>query len=128
MLSKNTAELFQEYTQIGGVRPFGVSLLIAGVDREGPKLYQVDPSGTFWAWKATAIGKNSDSAKDFLEKRYEGGMLLEDAIQTALLTMKENFEGEMNEKNIEVGVINQDDGVFRILTEDQIKDYLKEAS
>ena len=128
MLSKNTAELFQEYTQIGGVRPFGVSLLIAGVDKEGPKLYQVDPSGTFFAWKATSIGKNADSAKDFLEKRYESGMLLEDAIQTALLTMKENFEGEMNEKNIEVGVINQEDGIFRILTEDQIKDYLKEAS
>ena len=55
-------------------------------------------------------------------------MLLEDAIQTALLTMKENFEGEMNEKNIEVGVINESDGIFRILSEDQIKDYLKEAS
>ena len=62
------------------MRPFGVSLLIAGVDREGPKLYQVDPSGTFFAWKATAVGKNSDSAKDFLEKRYDGEMLLEDAI------------------------------------------------
>ena len=54
--------------------------MIAGVDREGPKLYQVDPSGTFFAWKATAVGKNSDSAKDFLEKRYDGEMLLEDAI------------------------------------------------
>ena len=128
MLAKNAAELFQEYTQIGGVRPFGVSLLIAGVDREGPKLYQVDPSGTFFAWKATAVGKNSDSAKDFLEKRYDGEMLLEDAIQTALLTMKENFEGEMNEKNIEVGVINDKDGKFTLLTQDQVKDYLKEAS
>ena len=128
MLSKSAAELFQEYTQIGGVRPFGVSLLIAGVDKEGPKLYQVDPSGTFFAWKATAVGKNSDSAKDFLEKRYDPSMQLEDAIQTALLTMKENFEGEMTERNIEVGVINDKDGLFTVLTEDQVKDYLKEAS
>ena len=42
--------------------------------------------------------------------------------------MKENFEGEMNEKNIEVGVINDKDGKFTLLTQDQVKDYLKEAS
>ena len=90
--------------------------MIAGVDHEGPKLYQVDPSGAFFAWKATAIGKNSDSAKDFLERRYDNDIELEDAIQVALLTMKEGFEGEMNEKNIEVGIVSDKDGVFKVLT------------
>jgi 20S proteasome alpha/beta subunit len=52
-----------------GVRPFGVSLLIAGTDSTGSYLYQVDPSGTYWAWKASAIGKNMVNAKTFLEKR-----------------------------------------------------------
>jgi hypothetical protein len=53
-----------------GVRPFGVSLLIAGYDEvDGPTLYQVDPSGSYWAWKASAIGKNMINAKTFLEKR-----------------------------------------------------------
>jgi hypothetical protein len=47
-----------------------VSLLLAGCDDQGPHLYQVDPSGSFFAWKASAIGKNTQSAKDFLEKRY----------------------------------------------------------
>ena len=42
----------------GGVRPFGVSLLMAGVDENGPQLYQIDPSGSFFEWKASAIGKN----------------------------------------------------------------------
>jgi hypothetical protein len=42
----------------GGVRPFGVSLLMAGYDENGPQLYQVDPSGSYFAWKASAIGKN----------------------------------------------------------------------
>ena len=42
----------------GGVRPFGVSLLMAGYDENGPQLYQIDPSGTYFAWKASAIGKN----------------------------------------------------------------------
>jgi 20S proteasome alpha/beta subunit len=53
-----------------GVRPYGVSLLIAGWDsHRGQSLYQVDPSGSFWAWKASAIGKNMVNAKTFLEKR-----------------------------------------------------------
>jgi 20S proteasome alpha/beta subunit len=53
-----------------GVRPYGVSLLVAGFDaNRGATLYQVDPSGSFWAWKASAIGKNMTNAKTFLEKR-----------------------------------------------------------
>lgn len=46
------------YAESGGVRPFGVSLLMAGYDENGPQLYQIDPSGTYFAWKASAIGKN----------------------------------------------------------------------
>lgn len=71
MLVRHVASVMQEYTQSGGVRPFGVSLLVAGVDEEsGPALFQVDPSGAYWAWKATAIGKNMTNAKSFLGKRY----------------------------------------------------------
>ena len=57
-LVKSTASVMQEYTQSGGVRPFGVSLLVAGIDSDGvPRLFQVDPSGAYFGWKATAIGK-----------------------------------------------------------------------
>ncbi|KAI0241798.1 Protein phosphatase PP2A regulatory subunit B [Massospora cicadina] len=83
----------QEFTQKGGVRPFGVSLLMAGYDTTGPSLYQVDPSGAYFPWKATAIGKNMINAKTFLEKRFDGEMEIEDAVHTAILTLKEGFEG-----------------------------------
>ena len=86
----------------GGVRPFGVSLMMAGYDDNGPQLYQIDPSGTYFAWKASAIGKNMVNAKTFLEKRYTEDLELEDAIHTALLTLKESFEGELTGDNIEV--------------------------
>lgn len=66
---RELAAVMQEYTQSGGVRPFGVSLLVAGYDDTGPQLYQVDPSGSYWAWKAAAIGKNFVNARTFLEKR-----------------------------------------------------------
>lgn len=49
---------FMSHAESGGVRPFGVSLLMAGFDENGPQLYQIDPSGSFFAWKASAIGKN----------------------------------------------------------------------
>ncbi len=54
----------------------------------GPHLYQIDPSGSFWAWKASAIGKNMVNAKTFLEKRYNEDIEIEDAIHTAILTLK----------------------------------------
>ncbi len=87
-LVREVASVAQEFTQQGGVRPFGVSLLIAGYDADGPQLYQVDPSGSYWAWKASAIGKNATNAKTFLEKRYLSNpdMELEGIITHSLLS------------------------------------------
>jgi 20S proteasome subunit alpha 2 len=128
-LVKATAGTMQEYTQRGGVRPFGVSLLVAGLDGDGsPALYQVDPSGAYFGWKATAIGKNYVSAKTFLEKRWNADMELEDAIHTALLTLREGFEGEMTADNIQVATVRKRDGKFTVLTPAQIQDYLDEAN
>eukprot|EP00936_MAST-01D_sp_MAST-1D-sp1_P001132 g1132.t1 len=125
-LVRRVATAMQEATQGGGLRPFGVSLLVAGYDDDGPGLYQVDPSGGYFGWKATACGKNYVNAKAFLEKRYSEEMELEDAIHTALLTLRDGFEGEMTENNIEVGIIGED-RKFRVLTAAEVKDYLEEA-
>lgn len=69
-LVQRVAGVMQEYTQSGGVRPFGVSLLICGIDDGVPLLFQCDPSGAYFAWKATAMGKNCINGKTFLEKRW----------------------------------------------------------
>ena len=141
ILVQDVARVMQEATQSGGVRPYGVSLLIAGWDdgveptpeakeeakeadgeeleteaekkkasgktggilKGGPSLYQVDPSGSYFPWKATAIGKSATSAKTFLEKRYRDDLELEDAVHIALLTLKETIEGEMNGETVEIG-------------------------
>jgi 20S proteasome subunit alpha 2 len=133
ILVQDVARVMQEATQSGGVRPYGVSLLIAGWDdgiepeseevaaggdsgaeekptgktggvtKGGPMLYQVDPSGSYFPWKATAIGKSATSAKTFLEKRYTEGLELEDAVHIALLTLKETIEGEMSGETVEIG-------------------------
>ncbi|GAU88014.1 hypothetical protein RvY_00787 [Ramazzottius varieornatus] len=123
-LVQRVAAVMQEFTQSGGVRPFGVSLLIASWDNKRPYLFQVDPSGSYFAWKASAMGKNYVNAKTFLEKRFSDDMVIEDAVHTALLTLKESFDGQMNETNIEVGIATAKDG-FRLLSLPELKDYLK---
>ncbi|XP_057988856.1 proteasome subunit alpha type-2-A isoform X1 [Hevea brasiliensis] len=125
-LVRETAAVMQEFTQSGGVRPFGVSLLVAGYDDKGPQLYQVDPSGSYFSWKASAMGKNVSNAKTFLEKRYTDDMELDDAVHTAILTLKEGFEGQISGKNIEIGIIGADKK-FRVLTSAEIDDYLAEV-
>ncbi|KAJ1491584.1 nucleophile aminohydrolase [Baffinella frigidus] len=124
-LVRELASVMQEFTQSGGVRPFGVSLLVIGSDDKGPMLYQVDPSGSYWPWKACAIGKNMVNAKTFLEKRYNDDIELEDAIHTAILTLKEGFEGQISETNIEIALVNNDK-TFRVLTAAEVLDYLGE--
>jgi 20S proteasome subunit alpha 2 len=126
-LTREIATLMQEYTQQGGVRPFGVSLLVAGVDDDGPQLFQVDPSGAYFGWRASAIGRNFTSAKTFLERRYSEEMESGDAVHTALLTLREGFEGEMTSTNVEVGMIDTATKRFRVLVPDEVKDFLAEA-
>merc|ERR1712217_99164 len=128
---REEAAVMQEFTQEGGVRPFGVSLMIAGYDDSGPQLFQVDPSGSYFGWKASAIGKNHVNAKSFLEKRYNDDVELEDAIHTAILTLKEGFEEAITAENIEIGVIGEAttnyNRQFTVLTPAQVKDYLDEV-
>jgi len=129
MVVRESAEVMQQYTQSGGVRPFGISCLVAGYDDvDGPQLFQVDPSGSAFGWKATAIGKNYVNAKNFLERRYSDDMELDDAVHVALLTLRESYEGEMTEHNIEVAVVAATDKKFRVLTPQEVRDYLDEAN
>lgn len=59
-------------------RPFGVALLIAGYDEDGPSLYHAEPSGTFYRYDAKAIGSGSEGAQAELQNEYHKVRLLED--------------------------------------------------
>lgn len=130
VLVHKLASYVQEYTQSGGVRPFGVSLLVAGLDDEdGAGLFQVDPAGSFFAWKAVALARGVVGSKTFVEKRCTEPMELEDAIHTAILALKESFDGQMTESNIEIGVASKVEGsaeaAFRKLSLQQVREYLE---
>mmetsp|Transcript_5617 Transcript_5617/g.23822 ORF Transcript_5617/g.23822 Transcript_5617/m.23822 type:complete len:223 (-) Transcript_5617:172-840(-) len=132
-LVRGVARTMQEFTQSGGVRPFGVSLLVAGWDQvEGPSLYQVDPSGTYFGWKASAVGKEQAAAKAFLEKRFDDDMDVDDAVHTSIMTLREGFEGEVTASNIEIAMAVPDEscpagGRFMVLPVAEVGDYLDEG-
>ena len=98
--------------------------MVIGVDPSGPSLYQVDPSGAFWAWKASSIGKHMTVANAFLEKRYSEDLEVEDAVHTAILTLKEGFEGQMTAENVQIGLASVETGKFEILEPARVQDYL----
>lgn len=93
-------------TQYAGVRPYGVGLLIGGVDEGGPKLYETDPSGTMIEWFAQAIGKGSAKAKTFLAKNYKKDITTEAGIKLVLKTLKV-CEKKATVKNIGMVVVTK---------------------
>lgn len=125
-LTKYIAGVQQKYTQSGGVRPFGISTLIAGFDPLGkPALYQTDPSGTYSAWKANAIGRHSKTVREYMEKHY-AELSGKDCIKLAIKSMMESVEA--GSKNIEVAVMEAKDNRpgLRFLQDTEIDDLVKE--
>lgn len=68
------------------------------------------------------------NAQSFLEKRYKPTDELEDCVNMAILTLKEAFEGEMDEKNVEIGIVDETTKKFRVLTPNEVKDYIAEIN
>ncbi|NP_001125062.1 proteasome subunit alpha type-7 [Pongo abelii] len=125
-ITRYIASLKQRYTQSNGRRPFGISALIVGFDFDGtPRLYQTDPSGTYHAWKANAIGRGAKSVREFLEKNYT-----DEAIETDDLTIKLVIKAllevvQSGGKNIELAVMRRDQPL-KILNPEEIEEYVAE--
>jgi len=86
-------------------RPFGVALLIAGIDENGPSLYHTDPSGTFIQYTAKAIGAGSEGAQNSLQDKYTRSMTLKEAETLALQTLKQVMEETISSTNVEIASI-----------------------
>lgn len=89
MLVKRICDYKQTYTQYGGVRPFGTSLLVAGVDEFGPQLFETDPSGSLTGYKAACIGANKEKVLEYFEEHFKDQLSMEEAIVLGLKALKE---------------------------------------
>lgn len=108
-ITRYIAQLKQKYTQSNGRRPFGLSCLIGGFDLDGtPHLFQTDPSGIYYEWKANATGKSAKTVREFLEKYYTTELVeTEDgAVKLAIKALLEVVQS--GQKNLEVAVMRKD--------------------
>jgi len=106
-------------------RPFGVALLFAGVDGNGPQLFHMDPSGTFIQYDAKAIGSGSEGAQQALQEVYHKSMTLNEACKEALKILKQVMEEKLNSTNIEMAIINTKDK-FKMLEKDDLEKLIQE--
>lgn len=127
ILVKRICDFKQLYTQHGGVRPFGIALLIAGVN-DAPRLFETDPSGALIEYKATAIGAGRTTAMEIFEEKYREDISKDEAIELALKVMHEVSEGKLSEETVEVAVIELKTKEFRKLSAEEVKGYLSKIS
>lgn len=106
-------------------RPFGVALLIAGVDEKGPQLFHTDPSGTFIRYEAKAIGSGSEAAQGELQDKWHKQMTLKEAHLLALKVLKQVMEEKLDQHNVQLAEVTTKDG-FRILDEASLKSIIEE--
>lgn len=110
--TKAMVDHVQEFTQQGGARPFGAALLIGGIDPTAgadefprPRLFETDPSGTFYEWQATAIGADDDTVREYLETNYDPGSSVQSGIELALSALAESEDGYLSPEEVDVATV-----------------------
>ncbi len=106
-VTKYIADRIHMVTQYAGVRPYGVGLLVGGVDKFGSKLYETDPSGTMVEWKAQALGRGAERARKILKDKYKEGMSIKDGVDIVIKVLKAS-EKNTKDEDIELAVITRD--------------------
>ena len=125
-LTKDVTDHIQQYTQVGGARPFGVALIIGGIDNGEPRLFETDPSGTPYEWKALAVGADRDDIQDYLEDHYEEGADLESGISLALQALASVNDGELSPQGLGMATVDAESESYIDLTDDEVEEYLAE--
>jgi 20S proteasome, alpha and beta subunits len=126
-LTKEVTDYIQQYTQVGGARPFGVALIIAGIANGEPHLYETDPSGTPYEWKALAVGADRGDIRDYLEENYSEALALDGGVSLALEALASVNDGELSPEGIGLATISVEDELFTQHGNDRKTTYLEEA-
>jgi len=125
-LVENICEYMNVYSRFEIVRPFGVVLLIAGIDEKGPHLFATDPSGSFLEYKAICQGKKYGNVTTYLEKYYKFNMKIDDAIHLGLNAIKKSTNKKIDSNNIEIAIVEKNK-TFRKFISKEINKYLKKG-
>jgi proteasome alpha subunit len=125
-LTKAVTDHIQQYTQVGGARPFGVALIIGGVEDGVPRLYETDPSGTPYEWKALAVGADRGEIEDYLEEHYDEAMDLDGGVGLALSALASANEGQLSPEGIGAATIDAETATFQEVSDEELESHLAE--
>jgi len=95
-------------------RPFGVALLLAGMGDDGPALYHMDPSGTYFRFDAKAIGSASEGAQSALQDEYNKSLTLVEAETMAMKVLKQVMEEKLTSSNVEIAAVSAETRRFKV--------------
>jgi proteasome alpha subunit len=109
---KDMCDLMQMTTQSGGLRPFGVSILVAGVDGKTPKLFETDPTGIYFQYKATAIGEGEAEVEEILKKEYRDDITVEDGLKLAVKALKKVLGQNFSTERVEATYVSAADARY----------------
>jgi len=110
---KDICNLKQICTQSGGLRPFGVSLLVAGIDEDGPKLFETDPTGIFFQYRATIIGEGDTEIEKIFEKEYRKDLTIEEGLKLAIRSMQKVLGEEFSAERLDAVYIRTDEKLMK---------------
>jgi len=123
-LAKRIGDQAQVYTQHAGVRPYGVSMILAGIDTTGSRVFMVNPSGSYRGYKAVAVGRKNKVGNKLLEDEYNPEFTLDEAISLSVQAVKAASDENVTAKIVKVAVIPADTKIFRKLSESDVERYL----
>ena len=119
---KEMCDLKQICTQSAGLRPFGVSMLVAGVEEDGGiKLFLTEPYGLYFQYKATAIGEGDAEVDAILQRKWKPNMTVEEGIKLGLSAMKEFLKSDFNFDRVDAGYVDVKSKRFNKLSNDELK-------
>jgi proteasome alpha subunit len=124
---KDICNLKQICTQSGGLRPFGVSLLVAGIDRKGPSLFVTDPTGIYFQYKAAVIGEGENDIEEVLNKEYKQNFSKEDAIKLAMKALYKFLGKDLSADRIDVSFLTKDNPKIMFMPKEEVEGYIKEV-
>lgn len=107
VLVKKICDFKQNYTQYGGVRPFGTALLVGGWDESGSRLFETDPSGALVSYKAGSIGAGRNTVLEMFEEKYREDLTFDESVLMGLSGLQESKEEKLDPEMIEIGYVKE---------------------
>ena len=126
VVTKRICDIQQMYTQHAGVRPFGVSIVFAGIDKTGNHVFGTHPSGTYRGYKATALGAGRETVLAILKEEYKENMTLEETTNLTVKCLIKALEARQLPPRIKIAVASKTTKKLEMLTDEAVEARIKE--